>query len=104
LPDYYDRYNIGNFNQNTNFTYLDAGLPNLYGQVGAVLGANSNGFGKKTGVFSSTGNGSPNSIKGSSAAILNSDITFNAANYNPIYGKSSFVQPRSIHLNNIIKY
>ena len=87
-----------------NFTYLDAGLPNLEGNVGAVLGGNENGFGSKTGVFTNTAFVSTTKARGNTSNLSGNNIIFNASIYNSIYGKSSTVQPRSIHLNNIIKF
>lgn len=87
-----------------NFIYLDAGLPNLEGGVGAVLGGNENGFGLKAGVFANTAFSSTVKARGNTSNLGGNNIIFNASIYNSIYGKSSTVQPRSIHLNNIIKF
>lgn len=68
---------------------IEAGLPNITGG----FGAGSSTFHSPSGAFTLSGTSNPN---GGSAQIYAGYATFNAANSNAIYGKSSTVQPQSI--------
>lgn len=73
-----------------------AGLPNITGKVGAVLGSNTGGLGLKEGAFSDSVLSGTANLKGTSSALANNNIWFDASDSNSIYGNSSTVQPQTI--------
>lgn len=78
-------------------TTIEAGLPNITGNISSyTLGSNKNEY-TKTGVFSKTTNGSSTSAGAGSNNCL--DITFDASDSNSIYGSSTTVQPPAYVVN-----
>ena len=96
---------VGRFLEGANAnvgTYKDAGLPNITGSIGVVIGDTNSA----SGAFYNNGGAGMSKTEG--ASFLNeyytSTKTFNASRSSNIYGKSSTVQPASFTVNYIIKY
>ncbi len=97
LPDMRDRFAEGSGTYTVG-TAVEAGLPNITGNLYLVTGSNG-----CTGSFYFTS--STNSrISASVVANANNDIGFSASKSTSIYGNSTTVQPSSLVLNYVIKY
>lgn len=73
-------------------TYVEAGLPNITGEV--IMGtANQT---QSNGVFTVTSSGSKSDPTGSGR--LSGKLNFNASRSNAIYGKSTTVQPPALYV------
>ena len=99
LPDLRDRF-IEGAGSNALGTYLEAGLPNITGNI------NNGNY-----CFDAAGtNGVFKAISGKSGSTPNIgssniwDIGFDASRSNDIYGSSTTVQPASLNINILIKY
>ena len=98
LPDMRDRFAEGAGGTYSVGTAVEAGLPNITGNLHLVTGSND-----CTGSFYFTS--STNSrISASVVANANNDIGFSASKSTSIYGNSTTVQPSSLVLNYVIKY
>ena len=89
LPNLIDRFLQGSA---TAGTYKAAGLPNITGEF-TNQGLGFGTIGNFNGVFQKTEDPSRNGVQYIYATNSNPKIIFNAANSNPIYGKSNTVQP-----------
>lgn len=97
LPDMRDKFAEGSGTYTVG-TAVEAGLPNITGNLYLVTGSNG-----CTGSFYFTS--STNSrISASVVANANNDIGFSASKSTSIYGNSTTVQPSSLVLNYVIKY
>ena len=100
VPNLVDRFLQG-ANANVG-TYKDAGLPNITGSIGVVVGEGD----IANGAFYNNGDAGRSRTDG--ASITNERFTatkvFDASRSSSIYGKSSTVQPASFTVNYIIKY
>ena len=97
LPDMRDKFAEGSGTYTVG-TVVEAGLPNITGNLYLVTGSNG-----CTGSFYFTS--STNSrISASVVANANNDIGFSASKSTSIYGNSTTVQPSSLVLNYVIKY
>ena len=97
LPDMRDRFAEGSGTYTVG-TAVEAGLPNITGNLSLVTGSSS-----CSGSFyfiSSTNS----RISASVVANANNDIGFSASKSTSIYGNSTTVQPSSLVLNYVIKY
>ena len=98
LPDMRDRFAEGAGGTYSVGTAVEAGLPNITGNLYLVTGGNV-----CTGSFYNTS--STNSrIDASVVDNGNNDIGFSASKSSSIYGNSTTVQPNTLVLNYIIKY
>ena len=98
LPDMRDKFAEGAGGTYSVGTVVEAGLPNITGNLYLVTGSNG-----CTGSFYFTS--STNSrISASVVANANNDIGFSASKSTSIYGNSTTVQPSSLVLNYVIKY
>ena len=98
LPDMRDRFAEGAGGTYSVGTAVEAGLPNITGNLSLVTGSSS-----CSGSFyyiSSTNS----RISASVVANANNDIGFSASKSTSIYGNSTTVQPSSLVLNYVIKY
>lgn len=97
LPDMRDKFAEGSGTYTVG-TVVEAGLPNITGNLYLVTGSTS-----CAGSFYFTS--STNSrISASVVANANNDIGFSASKSTSIYGNSTTVQPSSLVLNYVIKY
>lgn len=106
LPDLRDRF-IEGAGSNALGTYLEAGLPNITGAIGAR--AHSSGFPSVysgVGAFYKTEQSTLNDhgLASSGFNQLEHNTFFSASMSNSIYGSSTTVQPKSVNLNILIKY
>ena len=92
-------------------SYIDAGLPNISGEVSFYDGYSSPSYVKPTnlsGAFTSKSTTTEGKLgvfqSATSYPTITSIASFSASNYNSIYGKSSTVQPPAARLMPIIKY
>ena len=106
LPDLRDRFLQG---ANNNLgSIIDAGLPNLTGNLGMIDSGGSGGLSadlkdSPSGVFSKTTyKDAESSCNGSGGKRYN--VIFSADSSNPVYGNSDTVQPPALTVNYIIKY
>lgn len=75
---------------------VEESLPNITGEVGALLGSNLSGVGLKTGVFKNTSYGGTQNLKGTASALAYNDVSFNASNSSSVYKDNAPVQPQTI--------
>jgi hypothetical protein len=92
LPDFRNRAIWGS----NSFGYIEAGLPNITGQLGAIGGGPSTA----TGAFYDAGSSSPLANTGKGDGLAG----FDASRSNAIYGKSNTVQPPAIKVRVYTKY
>ena len=99
LPNLTGRFLECTDNIDTVGLYKEAGLPEITGYVQYPPAYNATGAFKK-----SSHNTSYRQIRGeTSTTYYSGDIRFNASDSNPIYGKSTTVQPKSLTVNYIIR-
>lgn len=91
LPDFRNKVPWGK-DIETNFGYIEAGLPNITGNIYAFAGGGG-ALNTKYEINNFGGGGVPQNY-----------IEFNASKSNSIYGKSTTVQPPSVKVIFIIKY
>ena len=102
LPNLHHRFIEGTTTLSEVGSYVDAGLPNIWGQIAD----NYVGYGGPVnhGAFTFHAKGvdgrgmEPNSGNGSYC-----DFDFTASNYNPIYGASETNQPKSMRVTCLIR-
>ena len=101
LPDFRNKVPWGKDTE-TNFGYIEAGLPNITGS----LSLNNQAFGtfSANGVLSQDSTASSNVAGNGGTGAVQRNISFNASRSSSIYGKSSTVQPPSVKVIFIIKY
>lgn len=104
LPDFRNKVPWGKDTE-TNFGYLEAGLPNIQGTV-QTMNSTLSDSSKATGAFigsdgRSTGSAS---LYASQDGGGNATLRFNASKSSEVYGKSTTVQPPSVKVIFIIKY
>ena len=92
LPDFRNRAIWGS----NSFGYIEAGLPNITGTLGAIGGGPTTA----TGAFYDAGSSSPLANTGQSDGLAG----FDASRSNAIYGKSNTVQPPAIKVRVYTKY
>lgn len=83
--------------------YKEAGLPNIEGQVNAVLYL-CTGTAVSTGALSDTAVGDHTNLSGAFAANHDGNLKFDASKSNSIYGSSTTVQPKSMTVKYYICY
>ena len=76
--------------------FVGAGLPDITGDLGSLLGANPNGVGLKTGAFKQTKLSSSDNVRGTNSACGSNNVHFYASDSNPIYGNNDSVQPNAV--------
>lgn len=99
LPDLTDRF-VQGVGTNTLGTSLEAGLPNITGNV-PRLDSGGSGAISSSGAFTISQNDAEAANSGSGSRRYN--VTFNASKSNDIYGKSNTVQPPSVVMTYIIR-
>lgn len=83
----------------SNFGYLNAGLPEIYGYLGDVISSISSGA---SGAFNWWNTGAVTGIDNQQQPLMASD--FYASRSNPIYGASNTVQPPAIKFRIYTRY
>ena len=107
LPDLRDRFLEG-AGTNTLGTYLEAGLPNITGEITGTDGYETLtccDFCINTGALAFINKAQPSfGVNGSSSVAGFNTLSFNAASSNSLYKSSSTVQPASFVVQYLIKY
>ena len=83
--------------------YKEAGLPNIDGQVNAVLYLGV-GTAVSTGALSDTAVSDHTNLSGAFAGNHDGNLKLDASKSNPIYGNSTTVQPKSMTVKYYICY
>lgn len=100
LPDLVGRFLEG---AGSAGVYKEAGLPNIEGQVNAVLYL-CTGTAVSTGALSDTAVADHTNLSGAFAANHDGNLKFDASKSNSIYGSSTTVQPKSMTVKYYICY
>lgn len=103
LPDFRNRSIWGA----TNFGYVQAGLPNITGNLNPGGGYTANPFGATTsadGVFSLVNDGTQKTFDQSGGSYTCYNVNFDASRSSSVYGESQTVQPPAIKVRVVTRY
>ena len=105
LPDWRNRTPWGS--EDGTFGYIEAGLPNITGDIATTVWGGSDGRGLFTynkGSFQIGGNSLPAPTVNGSQGSAKTSFSLDASRSNPIYGNSDTVQPPSIKVRVKTRY
>ena len=89
------------------FGYIEAGLPNVTGQIATTVWGGSAGrgiFTSNSGSFQLEGNSLPAPTVNSYQKSGRTNFSFDASRSNPVYGNSDTVQPPSVKVRVKTRY